>query len=295
MKKNKMVTLISAFALTMTLGATTVSANVNKSFTSKGVVSTHVYKRTAYKAPKKAVRVYTTKSMKNYSNKKLAKVVYSTKSINVKKSTGKVAVYRYLKNSKGQFIGLTWRHNLTPGAKTNATISYNPSKTASKKTVKKVTKKTVKKAATKKTVAKKSTSKKMNVKANPKYHASTVATNVPTKALTMGSHSVKPLTTKVSDVNVDARTNFKGVNGLATLRDRINKLITIANEHPDAWKNVKEFKGNDQEDYNRGVFYAISDLSDSFGQFISAPARYGQSPVDHFNKQAQKMISEANY
>ncbi|MFD1454780.1 hypothetical protein ACFQ44_03655 [Levilactobacillus lanxiensis] len=120
MQKTQLIKAISALSVALFVGGavTTVDASAKAVKTTGARVTkitknTH-YKKTAFKKahPKQGVTLYSSRYLTKHVTSKNTKTFYSTESVRVKKSTGKTATYRYVKNVKGSVKGWIWAGNL---------------------------------------------------------------------------------------------------------------------------------------------------------------------------------------
>jgi len=208
MKKTQLIKVASALSVALFVGSTVTTVDVSaKAVKTTGARVTKITKNTHYKKsafkkahPKQGVTLYSNRYLTKHVTSKNTKTFYSTESVRVKKSTGKTATYRYVKNAKGSVKGWIWTGNLK-GKQGKVT---------------KVSNKTVIVPTTNVKIAKKTTVKVLKKTSN-----------------------VKPAKTDKSKVYVitDAVSNksYAGLKNVATFRDSLNKVAYILTNYPAAW------------------------------------------------------------
>ncbi|WP_395320865.1 hypothetical protein [Levilactobacillus parabrevis] len=119
MQKTQLVKALSALSVALFVGGTVTTVDASaKAVKTKGFRVTKItknthYKKSAYtKKSPKSVTLYSSRYLTKHTTSKNTKTFYSTQSVRVKKSTGKTATYRYVKNAKGSVKGWIWTGNL---------------------------------------------------------------------------------------------------------------------------------------------------------------------------------------
>jgi hypothetical protein len=120
MQKTQLIKAVSALSVALFVGGTVTTVDASaKAVKTTGARVTKITKNTHYKKstfkkvhPKQGVTLYSSRYLTKHVTSKNTKTFYSTESVRVKKSTGKTATYRYVKNAKGSVKGWIWTGNL---------------------------------------------------------------------------------------------------------------------------------------------------------------------------------------
>jgi len=230
--KSSIFKSVSLIALAAALGGTSMATSASaKSVKTKGFRVTKITKNTHYqksaytkKAPKTGVTIYSSRYLSKHTTSKKTKTFYSTQSVRVVKSTGKQATYRYVTNKSKTVKGWIWTGNLK--GKQGKTTS--------------VSTKTVNVNGSIVTPASVTTYKGIQPKATTNTKIAKKTVYVPLKK----TSNVKSVSTDKKEltmlVDTVSDSNYKGVKGVATLRDSINKLGYILVNYPNAWDSLGE-------------------------------------------------------
>ncbi|WP_204122179.1 MULTISPECIES: hypothetical protein [Levilactobacillus] len=277
MKKTQLIKAVSALSVALFVGgaATTVSASA-KAVKTTGARVTKITKNTHYKKstfkkahPKQGVTLYSSRYLTKHVTSKNTKTFYSTESVRVKKSTGKTATYRYVKNAKGSVKGWIWTGNLK-GKQGKVT------KVSNKMVIAPTT----------------------NVKIAKKTHVTPLKKTSSDPSVASDKVDVKIISDAVSN------SNFMGLKNVATYRDKINQWGTILKNHPNAWDawGKKKFKGFSHESIHRLV---DQDYTESYAWYtydIKVTLAGGhtkglvtQKGINNSIKQANEYINAAKY
>ncbi|MFD1454776.1 hypothetical protein ACFQ44_03635 [Levilactobacillus lanxiensis] len=275
MKKTQIIKAVSALSVALFVGGAAITVDASaKAVKTTGVRVTKITKNTHYKKstfkkahPKQGIVLYSNRYLTKHVTTKKTHVFYSTESVRVKKSTGKTATYRYVKNAKGSVKGWIWTGNLK-GKQGKVT---------------KVSNKTVIAPTT-------------NVKIAKKTHVTPLKKTSSDPSVASDKVSVKIISDAVSN------SNFMGLKNVATFRDKINQWGTILKNHPnawDAWGKKQNYTHKDihrlvDQDYTTQYQWYTNDIKVTFASG-HAKGLVTQTDIKNGIKVADKYINAAKY